>query len=217
MRAGSIVVVAMSGTPAPRRPTGRDIRIGETVILQTDRAATAELRASTTAEGAHGANRPHAQARRRAPGQAGIEGRPRRLSTPSQTYGHDKAAAVAAEADLEATPDLAPGAPLGGGEASRPHRPPGDRRGRQGRHDPQGHGRLQPTGLHGHRVQGPDPDRARPTTTCGGSIRTPPRRARSRSSTVPTTRTSWSSGSTTSSRRRSGGSATTTSTTGSGC
>ena len=156
-------------------------------------------------------------ARRGAPDRARLQGRPGPLRRRRDASATTKAAGARGRGRPRGPADLAPGAAVGRGEAPGPDRPPGDRRRRQGRHDPQGHGRVQPAGLRGHRVQGPDADRARATTTCGGSIRTRPRRARSRSSTGRTTRTSSSSGSTSSSRRRSGGSATTTSTTGSGC
>ena len=43
-------------------------------------------------------------------------------------------------------------------EALGPRRPPGDRRRRQGRHDQQGHGGVQPAGLRRLVVQGPDPE-----------------------------------------------------------
>ena len=51
-----------------------------------------------------------------------------------------------------------PGPLLGGGEALGARRPAGHRRRRQGRHDQQGHGRLQPAGLPGHLVQGAEPE-----------------------------------------------------------
>ena len=49
------------------------------------------------------------------------------------------------------------------------HRPAGHRRGRQGRHDPQGDDRVQPAGLPGRQLQGADRPRSSPTTSCGGS------------------------------------------------
>ena len=60
------------------------------------------------------------------------------------------------------TARVAPGPALGGGEAFGPRRPPGDRRGRQGRHHPEGHGGVQPPGLRRLGLQGPDPRGAGP-------------------------------------------------------
>ena len=134
---------------------------------------------------------------------------------PAETHGCDKErrrrAATAARAA-----DRPPGPPLGGGEARGPGRPPGHRRRRQGRHDPARHGGVQPAGLPGHVVQGPDRRGARPRLPVA---RPPARcraRARSGSSTARTTRTCWSCASTSWSRRRSGRGATTRSTTSSG-
>ena len=73
-----------------------------------------------------------------------------------------------------------PGPVLGRGQALRAGRPPGHRRGRQGRHDQQGHGGVQPAGLPGHLVQGARAPRSSPTTTCGGSTRRVPRQGRDR-------------------------------------
>ena len=50
----------------------------------------------------------------------------------------------------------APGPVLGRGAPIRPHRPPGHRRRRQGRHHQQGHGGVQPAGLPRDVVQGPE-------------------------------------------------------------
>ena len=91
-----------------------------------------------------------------------------------------------------------PGPALGGGEAVRPRRPPGHRCGRQGRHDQQGHGGVQPAGLPGHLVQGPERRGARPRLPVADPQGASRARARSASSTARTTRTSSSSASTTS-------------------
>ena len=48
-----------------------------------------------------------------------------------------------------------PGPLLGGGETLDPRGPAGHRRGRQGRHDQQGHGGVQPAGLSRDELQGP--------------------------------------------------------------
>ena len=65
---------------------------------------------------------------------------------------------------------------LGRGEALGAGRPPGDRRRRQGRHDQQGHGGVQPAGLPGLRRSRCRAPRSSPTTTCGGSTRQRPRK-----------------------------------------
>ena len=67
---------------------------------------------------------------------------------PGATHGFDKeSAAPLLERQLARLTELA-GPPLGRVEALGPHRPAGHRRGRQGRHDPEGHGGVQPAGLH---------------------------------------------------------------------
>ena len=86
-------------------------------------------------------------------------------------------------------------------EALGPRRPPGHRCRRQGRHDRQGHGGVQPAGLPGHVVQGADRRGARPRLPVADPQAHARARARSASSTARTTRTSSSSASTTSSRR----------------
>ena len=95
---------------------------------------------------------------------------------PGATHGCDKDVG-GAELDAAARPpDRPPGPPLGRGEALGAGRPPGHRRRRQGRHDQQGHGGVQPAGLPGHVVQGARPPRSSPTTTSGGSTRRVPRK-----------------------------------------
>ena len=99
-----------------------------------------------------------------------------RVDDPSATFGFDKAAAEPALArQLDRLADLqdrlwAEATPVGA------RRPPGHRCRRQGRHDQQGHGGVQPAGLPGHVVQGPDARRSSPTTSCGGSTRRSPRK-----------------------------------------
>ena len=83
-------------------------------------------------------------------------------------------------------------------QALGPRRPPGDRRRRQGRHDQQGHGGVQPAGLPGHVVQGAQHRGARPRLPVADPQGASRARARSASSTARTTRTSSSSASTTS-------------------
>ena len=61
-----------------------------------------------------------------------------------------------------------PGPAVGRGEAFGPRRPPGHRRRRQGRHDRQGHGGVQPAGLPGLVVQGADARGARPRLPVAG-------------------------------------------------
>ncbi len=64
--------------------------------------------------------------------------------------------------EADGAPARAAGPAVGRVEAFGPGRPAGDRRGRQGRHDRQGHGGVQPAGLPGHLVQGADRRGARP-------------------------------------------------------
>ena len=93
---------------------------------------------------------------------------------PGATFGHDKASAVAATASqMERLRDLQDRM-WAEAQALRAGRPPGHRRRRQGRHDRQGHGGVQPAGLSGHLVQGADRRRSSPTTTCGGSTSATP-------------------------------------------
>ena len=97
-------------------------------------------------------------------------------------------------------------------------RPPGHRRGRQGRHGQARDERVQPDGLpRSRRSRSPTPIELAHDYLWRVHQRTSRARARSRSSTARTTRTSSSSGSTTSSRRRSGRGATTRSTRSSSC
>ena len=92
---------------------------------------------------------------------------PARASTsakvdPSATHGHTKEAAADELAGGPRPADRSPGPALGRGQAQGPRRPPGDRRRRQGRHDPPRDGRVQPAGLPGDVVQGPVGRGARP-------------------------------------------------------
>ena len=104
------------------------------------------------------------------------------------------------------------GSTLGGSQAFGPGRPPGHRRSRQGRHDRQGHGGVQPAGLPGLLVQGADPGGARPRLPVAGPQARAGQGRDRRSSIGPTTRTcSWSA-STASRRDACGRSATSRST-----
>ncbi len=133
------------------------------------------------------------------------------------TFGREKATAVeATQREMERL-GRPPGSTLGGGQAVRPRRPPGDRRRRQGRDDQQGHGGVQPAGLPGHVVQGPDPRGARPRLPVARPQANAAEGRDRRSSTARTTRTCSSSASTSSSRGRSGRRATTRSTTSRRC
>ena len=115
-------------------------------------------------------------------------------------------------------PPARPAGPdVGRSQALRAGRPPGHRCRRQGRHDRQGHGGLQPAGLSGQLVQGAVRRGARPRLPVAGPQAHAAARARSASSTARTTRTCSSFGSTTSCPSGSGRSATTRSTTSSGC
>ena len=81
---------------------------------------------------------------------------------PAETYGRDEGRRGRGARDGARAADRSPGPPLGRGQAQGPRRPPGDRRGRQGRHAPPRHGRVQPAGLSRHRVQGAVGRGARP-------------------------------------------------------
>ena len=72
----------------------------------------------------------------------------------SATHGHDKADCGEDHGRAAGPPRRPAGPLLGRGEALGARRPPGHRRRRQGRHDQQGHGGVQPAGLPGHVVQG---------------------------------------------------------------
>ena len=139
-------------------------------------------------------------------GPAGSD-RPGRDPWPRQGVGRRRACRWAG------APERPPGPALGRIEARGPRRAPGDRRRRQGRHDPARHGRVQPAGLPAsRRSRCPRPiELAHDYLWRVHSGRR--RGARSGSSTARTTRTCSSCGSTTSFRRRSGRSATTRSTT----
>ncbi len=154
---------------------------------------------------------------RRPPGQAGLARPARDGSIPARRSATTRRRRSRRRSRAAGAAGGPPGPALGGGEAVRPRRPPGHRRRRQGRHDQQGHGGVQPAGLPGHVVQGPDPGGARPRLPVAGPQANAAARARSASSTARTTRTSSSSASTSSSRGRSGRRATTRSTTSRRC
>ena len=86
----------------------------------------------------------------------------------SATHGHDKADAAKTTAEQLVRLRTLQDRFWAEGEAVGAGRPPGDRRRRQGRHDQQGHGGLQPAGLPGHVVQGAQRRGARPRLPVAG-------------------------------------------------
>ena len=129
----------------------------------------------------------------------------RRTSTPRSRPGSRKK--KDGEALLQEgvrAPRRLPGAPGGPGHLGRAGRPPGARRGRQGRDDPPRDERRQPAGRAPSTASRCPPPKSSITTTSGATPGGCPARARSGSSTAPTTRRCSSSGCTPSTSSASG-------------
>ncbi len=108
-----------------------------------------------------GDHAPTARPARRPPGQA-RQSRPAREARSERDVRPRQGVVGGPDREADGAAARPPGQDLGRAEAPGPHRPPGHRRRRQGRHHRQGHGRVRPAGLPGDLVQGAERRGARP-------------------------------------------------------